>query len=492
MIWIRKSPLPTLFALIILLTGCASPLVMLPDDVGTSGLLVGQISSATWPEVSYSDPLISYDHVEFESEENASSKPRKPNIVTRYHIGGVRANTLIVPLAPGEYTLEGLQRSDGGSSFSTPYGTYSSNRYVNYPLKIKFKIERGRATNLGMIEIEHLKQRGDRSFATHRLDNTVELTTFLEERHHEMFNSLENKEFIQGFEQTMTHEELSKLRAFIAKQKIDSKPWQYDHTNDLIVTGNAGTLARISRDNKGKAHIRRIYNPHTVADLSDCGVSGSRAVCIVSKETILLLDNDTIKWYTLSDAAPINSVSPFGQAGILLIDDSRRFHVSYDNGESWSQYEGVLREKPIERSNYKPINMDSFGIYLGKEGYYVFEKHSDGPLVYADYEQRQHQILDLPKSVNNITQVEEKAGMLFIGPEKTEILHDELHFMSLSTKQWTVREVPTNLCSKMAILDEEANHIQLYCGNRDVQVTHDQGVSWSKKRPYETYFNNHP
>jgi hypothetical protein len=342
-----------------------------------------------------------------------------------------------------------------------------------------------------MIELEPVKQKGDRSFFTFMLDNTVELTTYLEERHHEMFNSLENKEFIKGFEQTMSQEKLSKLRTFIAKQKINSKQWQYDHPNDLIVTGNAGTIARISRDNKGSTFILKMYNPHSVADLSDCGVSGSRAVCIVSKETILLLNNDNIKWYTLADAAPINTVSAFGKAGILLIDDSRSFHISYDNGESWSQYDGMLREDPIERNSYRPIDMNSFAIYLGRDGYYVYEKNSDGPLVYADYELRRHQKIELPKSVNNITQIEEKAGKLFIGPEKTEILHDELHYMSLSSKQWTVIEVPTSYCSKIAILDSEANHIQLYCGEKDVRITQDRGVSWYKQQSAKTYFKNH-
>ncbi|MCG7961566.1 MAG: hypothetical protein N0E54_02550 [Candidatus Thiodiazotropha taylori] len=445
-------------------------------------MVVAQVSSVTWPEVGYTDPLISYDHEEFEDEVTVSSRPRKPNIVTRYHIGGVRANTLIVPLPPGDYTLEGLKRITGGTSYGTPYGTYSSTSYLTYPLNIEFKIESGRATNLGMIELEHIKERGERSFVTLIMDNSVELATYLEERHHEMFNSLENKEFIKGFEQTMTQEDLSRLRAYIVNKKINSKQWRYDHPYDSIVTGNAGTIARISRDSKGKLYIGKIYNPHSVADLSNCGVSGSRAVCIVSKETILLLNDDTIKWYTLPAAAPINSVSAFGRSGILLIDDSRRFHISYDNGENWTQYDGVVRQEPIERSGYKPIDMNSFGIYLGEEGYYVFEKNSDGPLVYADYEQRQHKKIALPKSLNNITQVEERAGKLFIGPERTEILHDELHFMSLSSKQWTVREIPTNLCSKMAILDSEANHIQLYCGERDVQVTQDQGETWTKQR----------
>jgi hypothetical protein len=460
---------------------------MLPEDLGSDGLVVAQISSVTWPEIAYSNPLISYQVEEFAETDDhlvSQSKSEKPINFTQNHIGGVRANTLIVPLAPGEYTLEGLKRQESG--------TYNSVIYVTYPLNIKFKIESGRATNLGLIQLENDAQNGGRSFRTMLLDNTIELTTYLEERHHNMFNSLESKEFIKGFEQTMSPEELSNLRGFIAEEKFASMQWQYDHPNDSIVTASAGTIARFSKDSKGKIYLHRLYNPHSVADLSNCGVSGTRAVCIVSNETILLLNNDAIKWYTLPAAAPINTVSAFGQSGILLIDDSRRLHISYDNGESWSQYDGVLRDEPIKRNDYKPIDMNSFGIYLGENGYYVFEKNSNGPLVYADYEKRQHQLIDLPDSVNNITQIEERAGRLFIGPEKTEILHDELHYMSLSSKQWSVIEVPTHYCSKMAIIDDEATHIEIYCGKRDVRVTKDQGASWYKQRPVDTFFRDYP
>jgi hypothetical protein len=487
-LWLQKKS-QNLFVIALLYTmgGCSSPLVILPDNIGTSGLLVGQVSSSTWPEIRFSDPMISYEYTEPNKESGSTAKSYTDK-VTKYYIGGIRASTIIVPLAPGEYTLDGLKRIAGGSSYSSPYGTYSSTNYVNYPLNINFKIERGRATNVGLIEIEHLSDKADSSYSTFTLDNTFELSTYLNERHHELFNSLENKKFLEGYDTTISEGDLSKLREFIAKQKYNNMQWQYEHANDSVITGNAGTLVQIDQGGNGKPYIRKMYNPYTVADLSDCGIRGSRAVCVISSETILSLHNGAINWYTLKGAAPINSVTPFGQSGILLVDDSRRLHISYDNGESWTKYEGVLREEPLKRDQYTPINMDSFGIHLGKDGYYVFEKNSAGPLVFGDYYTNQHKIIDLPKSVDNIIQVEEKGDKLFLGPENTEILHDEIHFMSLLTNEWGIIEVPTNHCSKMVILDSEFNHIEVYCGDDDVQVTHNRGLSWTKRGVRGSYF----
>ncbi|MFI0416577.1 MAG: hypothetical protein ACH255_20865 [Candidatus Thiodiazotropha sp.] len=453
-------------------------------------MLVGQVSSVTWPEIRLADPLISFEANGFETEVNSLSTSKSQNIITKEHIGGLRANTIVVPLAPGEYTLEGFRWLKNGQSIATAYGTYFKNTYITYPVKKKFSIKSGRATNIGMIVLEPIMQKSKSTLVPFFLDNTYEMTTYLEERHSIMFNSLKSKDFIKGYEVSLSPEKLSKLRRYIAVQKYKSKKWQYNHRNDAIVAGNVGTLAHVYKDSNGKPYIRKLYDPYSVADLSNCGIKGSRAVCVISSETILLLDNDKIKWHTLPEAVPINTATVFGDAGILLIDDFYRFHISYDNGNNWSQYTGMQREKPIERSNYDPMDMNSFGIHFGKSGYYVFEKGGDGPLVYADYKRGQHYKIQLPETVRNVTQVEEKVDRLFIGPSKTEIFNDKLHYLTLSNKKWTVIDVPTNYCSKMVILDYDAIHIEVYCGEKDVRLSMDRGVSWTKRTKFESYFNN--
>ncbi|MES9968976.1 MAG: hypothetical protein ABW092_03020 [Candidatus Thiodiazotropha sp.] len=488
---IRKSLLQIIPAIYLLLTGCSAPLVLLPDDVGNDGLLVGQVSSITWPEISLSDPLISFDVGKLDAGDESVTKSGSPNVVKKKYIGGLRANTIVLPLAPGEYTLEGFQRLVGGESFSTPAGTYSRNSYITYPVKKKFTIHSGRATNLGMIVIDPFMQKSKKKLEPFFLDNTYELTTFLEDRHSKIFNSLESKDFINGYKVSLSAEKLNRLRRYVTEKTVSGKRWRYHHPNDVIVTGKNGTLARIVMGSEGSAQIKKLFDAYSVADYSNCGVSGSRAVCVVSPEIILLIDDDQIKWRTLPDAKPINTATAFGEKGILLIDDSRRLHISYDNGSTWTQYTGMQKKEPIERSKYEPIDVNSFGIYLGESGYYVFEKNSDGPIVYADYSGGKHHSMNLPDTVENIMQVEEKGDRLFIGPSKTDIFDDKLHYMSLSSQQWKVIEVPTNLCSKMVILDEEANHIELFCGERDVQVTRNQGATWSKKFVSASYFNGY-
>ncbi len=64
--------------------GCVSSIVIIPDDIGGRGLLVGQISADTVPGAEDLDPVIN-GHT---------------------HIGGARRGYLVLSLSPGVYSLD--------------------------------------------------------------------------------------------------------------------------------------------------------------------------------------------------------------------------------------------------------------------------------------------------------------------------------------------------------------------------------------------------
>lgn len=472
----KKAHLLIILLYLSTLTGCHAPLVILPDDVGSDGLLVGQLASSTWPKVLWAEPLVS-------SED--------PKFGIKKYIAGIRGNTMIVPLPPGDYTLNGFRRTTSSNTISTSYSTVTTRQFLTYPVQKKFTIESGRATNFGLIVYEPTLQPSKYSLDPVFLDNTAELTTYLKDRHAEMFTSLKNREFIKGYDTTPTPDQIKKLRTYIAAKRALSKKWQYSHHNDEIVTGIVGTIARIHKKTDGKYVLDKLYEPGTVTDLTNCGVMGQRAVCVTAHDTYLLLDKDTVSSHKGPEGVLLNSATAFGKSGILLIDDLRRLHISRDNGNSWSVYDGAQRDEVVERSSYAPIDVNSFGIHFGKSGYYVFEKKSDGdeaPLIYGDYVSGKHRIIRMPDTVDNVRIIEEKGGLLFVGPAFTEFMHDKFHYLDHNTQKWTVVDIPTHYCSEMAILDDEANHIELRCGRNDIRITEDRGITWSKSTERFTYF----
>jgi hypothetical protein len=450
------------------LGGCAKPLVILPDNVGSDGLLVAQVSSTTWSGITNADPLV------FSPE---------PNVGTKKYVGGLRGSTMIIPLRPGEYTLRALDETTGSNSVSTPYSTISTRYYRLYPVDKKFTIESGRATNIGMIVFES-NTKLPAPISPVYVDNSEELKTYLLDRHPKMFASLKSQDFIRDVDGPLPRKDLQKLRAQLVARRAASKEWQTEHATDEIVTSAIGAIARVHRDKRGVLKLDKLYDPGTVTDLSRCGISGRRAACVLAPDTFLLLNNDVIAKPKAPPGVNINSATVFGKSGILLVDDHMRIHTSRDNGATWTAFEGVVKEEPVERRSYDPIDMNSFGIHLGKAGYYVFERHADAdeaPLIYGDYESGKHRVIRFPDTVENVTVIKEIKTGLFVGPANTLFADDSMHFLDAKTGQWSMIEIPTSSCSEMVVVDAEGNHIEVRCGADDVRVTPDRGKTWWKR-----------
>ena len=130
----------------------------LPDSLGENGLLVGNIAADAVASTLIEKVWFSMAGVQIDDV---------------YYSNAVRRNYLVLPLKPGDYTLEALH----------VYKTGDKGSGTRYPLQYKFRIVSGQATNLGIIALatrkskENPEQKG--LYWKVLVDNTDDMTAYL-------------------------------------------------------------------------------------------------------------------------------------------------------------------------------------------------------------------------------------------------------------------------------------------------------------------------
>jgi hypothetical protein len=159
-----------------------------------------------------------------------------------------------------------------------------------------------------------------------------------------------------------------------------------------------------------------------------------------------------------------------------------RFHTTVDAGTSWHTFTEALLPKPVKRSSYDPIAMNSIEFVAGKNGFYAFKRRVDGgsgQLVYADYANASYRTISFPKNASNIKILQEVEGGLYIGPSYTAFAKDKIYFLAAGDSEWQERVLPRAACHDMLIGDRAGRHIQIQCGRDDVHASEDGGLTWS-------------
>ena len=144
-----------------LLGGCARMPVNVPSRVGTAGLLVAEIRS------NFADVNGTYRSLASGEYRNLLA----PEINGTTYERALRNGFLVLTLPPGEYRMSNLNYAITGPSLATWLSTLSQSSSTTYPLDIKFRIERGRATYLGKLYLYAPKRRSDH-YAVVAVDNT--------------------------------------------------------------------------------------------------------------------------------------------------------------------------------------------------------------------------------------------------------------------------------------------------------------------------------
>jgi hypothetical protein len=439
-----------------LAAGCARPLVMIPDDIGDQGLLIGKVSVPGVVEFTGLDPMID----------------------GRMHVLGLRDGYIVIALSPGKYTLNALSRIAGSQTISTAVGTYYSETIQSYPLELPFTIEAGRATNIGLLVLRPSAKPNDigKYVQIAALDNSEEMASFLRQAHPRLFASLKNPSPVlaPGRYQEPVHRFRQRHAQELAGRKPAGTAWAY------YVGGAAGTLARVEKTASGSTV--RILDTGTFADLSRCSTSASRLVCLKSTTEYLFVRDGVLSARRVPDGVMANSMHVFGDSGIALVDDAMQIYNSLDDGRTWAQYAGATRAKPVARG-VAPEPLHSFGLHAGRSGYYLYSvgmKAADTKLVHFNYAKREFALMTLPESVEYIKVLQETEEGLFIGPSHTDFAKGKLHFLPRQGDRWTARDAPQAQCRDLAFPDQRGRRLQVLCGRDSVWKSEDSGATWSR------------
>lgn len=459
-----------LFAFVSLfLQGCSTLIFSLPDDIGSKGLLVAQVSSRTWPHITRGYPVISSD----------DGKLSHDSI-----IGGMREGTIMVPLEPGTYTLERIEEYVDGYIATSGYGAIGQSTYRHYPINKPFTIESGKATNLGLIVFEPFIGTSAGGLKATYFDNSSEVKTFISERYPKLFASLRTPEFDYIPSPSVNDDKLLKLRRYLLAKELTYGQSKSFAGKKGLITSSVGTIGWVKQQSDGQWTVDKFVDSGTVSDLSGCGFSGLRAACVLSQKSFLLINGDKIERRDAPAGIIIDTASAFGDAGVLLVDQYMRLHISRDNGKRWSVFDGAARTSPVKRYNRMTVAQGAFEIVLAPKGYYVFLKGADGgdaPIVYGEFNGTVHRLIELPDTVEDIQKLVNLKDKLLVGPAKTAFANGKLHIFDKLQTTWSIVEIPAPGCDDMFVDRNNGAHIVVLCARGKTMVTEDGGTTWHRK-----------
>jgi hypothetical protein len=408
--------------------GCGQSFVILPDNIAERGLLVGQVCSASGPEILDGEAVVDGVLMNF----------------------ALREGLLTVPLRAGAHSIASLSR----------YSPEGSSMYIAATLNVPIW----------------------RDFATKAyIDNTRDTATLLQDIHPNLYASLQDKNPTLATHSYSDAKQLENMRQAIANQKAMNRHAQADQPGAQYVGGCAGTLARLTRDTGGKVTGVRLLPSNTIADLTHCTQSEARAVCAVSKQEYLLVEGDTVTRQLVPPEVKLSSAYVTERGGIVLVDAHMNIYESRDRGESWKKHSDAAFAQPLHKQGSRLGT--NFGFARAQDGFYVYSMNkgkSESVLVFADYQTQTYRKVEIPQDVAYLVNVHVRESGLHIGPQHSELAKGKIHLQARNAREWQVRELPQARCSDIAFTDKTGQRFQVECVNDAVWNTSDGGLTWNR------------
>jgi hypothetical protein len=426
-------------------SACVPSGITVPDKLEDSGLVVGDLATEGLTVLPDSKPVIN----------------------GKTYAGGMQpGGRLIVPLPPGEYTLDSIFASSTGMLGGSGVTQTTTQ---NLPIHQKFTIEKGRVTNVGLIVL--LANKADpKKYGLYRLDNTAEMTAFLQSYYPALYGSLRDKSIRLAPGNLVPREQIPALRGEIASAVFAHLEGFLKPTT-TFVSGGAGTLAQVERDAQGRALRLKLVDTGTLERLTSaqCATTEGRAACVVGKQLM--------SWSpkgrgihplpALLDGA--RGVYVFKDAGVVLVDGRLNFYSSVDDGVTWKTYAGIARDRPIEPSIGARFSS-------GANRFYASVPDAKALLV-SGYDPVNYSRVGLPSAVDFVGRVAETASGVVMGPEFTVLSNSRLAFGQIGGTAWEIRKIPATFCLGLVVEDRNGDRLRAYCGDKTWR-SEDAGRSW--------------
>jgi len=424
----------------------------LPDKLVDQGLLVATIAGnaiATnmFEQLSFSFAGIQIDDI--------------------YYSNAVRDNHLVLPLKPGEYTLDSIYvyRNSGDR---TP---------ILYPLFYKFRIVSGQATSLGVISLLRNSKAAqpEGRFLRILIKNNEEMTAYLRKQYPSLAASLSPPTPVLASHLRFAGEEvIESVRQEIAR---DATLWHEEPNIAQYAAGEIGTIAKLLRNTRGKIAALDILDTKTTAAMRSCSGHGNRYVCSSSEPALYFVRDNKVEKRALPVPAKHVWVHTYPPRGLVLVDQNMTIYLSNDEGASWKKHVWFPLKTPL--TPYARIKFTN-----GKNGYYVYSAFTADPLasevLYSEYAREGFRKVEIPKLRHWQRLVETSEGLL-VGPLNPDADDEKakVYFRPTGQTEWTVRPLPGKRCFYLKHEAENSDKLLVHCDDK-LFSTSNTGGTWAE------------
>lgn len=424
----------------------------LPDKLGDQGLLVATIAAHS---------------IAANMVERLSFSLAGVQIDKTYYTNAVRGNYLVLPLKPGEYTLEALH----------VYRSTDDRTSTNYPLRYKFRIVSNQATSLGAITLLPMRSTpaSEGRYLKLLVNNTDEMTAYLRKQHPALAASLRPSAPVLASDVKFVDANLMEtVRRDIARE---AWIWMDEPNIARYVGGEVGTIAKLLRDTRGKIAAIDVLDSKTTSAMRSCSGHDERFVCSSAEPALYFVKDGKITKRALPAPAKHVWVHTYPPRGLVLVDQNMTVYLSNDDGASWKKHVWYPKTEPL--SYLARINFTN-----GKNGYYIYSTFTIDPLapevLYSEYAREGYSKIDIPKMSGWQRLLETSQGLL-AGPQNADSSNDsaKLYFRPAGRSEWQLRPLPGKRCFFMRHEKENSGKLLLQCDSKSFGSV-DSGNSWTE------------
>jgi hypothetical protein len=426
----------------------------LPDTLGDQGLLVGVIAA---------------DGVANSLFERYAFSRADVQIDDIIYTNAVRNNYLVLPLPPGDHVLEALHI----------YRSADDRTTIRYPLKNKFRIASGQATNMGVILLvtRRLNEnaRTDGKYWRILVDNTADMGAYLHKEYPKLAADLRTAAPVFAHENKFADALwLEGLRRELSRVALS---WSEDMQTAQHVGGQVGTIARLLRDTQGKVAAIDVLDTGTTAEMLSCSGDDQRFVCSSAEPALYFVHDSKVEKRSLPAPAKHAWVHTFPPQGLVLIDQNMTVLSSTDNGTTWTKHVWHAPKSPL--IPLAPIKFEN-----GKNGYYVYSAIVVDPLapqvLYREYARPGYRKVPIPNMKSWQRLMETPEGLL-IGPQNATSSDDTatLYFRPLGKTEWQARPLPGKRCFYLNRRADKEGTLQISCDGKRLYST-DSARTWTE------------
>jgi hypothetical protein len=377
------------------------------------------------------------------------------------YVGAINDGYLALPLKVGDYELQALETQKNASD----------KNMTSYPIHIKFRVQAGQATNLGLIVLT--RGAGEGKFHRSIIDNTADITERLKHDQRGLFDALDPQAPVVTVSDTvyLKGQAIEQLQRDIARDAFTRSDAD---TKAAYTYGELGTIAKAVRDSQQRVVGFEALHTGTYASMFSCAGQSDRYVCSSVEPALYLVHGTQVDQIKLPSPSLHWWVDAFAPAGIALVDENMSIFRSQDDGRTWTKSSWFAVKEPL-----KPTTR--IKSYNGKSGFYLYSVDKIDPLapvaLYSNYIiQDSYTKVDMPDLAVWDTLIEVK-DTLFVGPAFSSSKDHSLVYVRLrGSNQWEERQLPDINCQNLQRPDD-SDDVTVLCSRKRYR-SHDQGRTW--------------